>query len=118
MSVAADRACKVMPYRAAAETVSEGKRSNHKELTNGKGNSSSDSSLRPTGCLPFRIFDRSYFWAYSEGIWLPTIIKRVWTRALRLYGYHLFLLGIAFTVVTTVAIPNQRRIHANSEVRI
>src|SRR5216683_217220 len=34
------------------------------------------------------------------------VIKRLWTRALRLYGYHLFLLGIAFTVVATVAIHN------------
>jgi len=38
----------------------------------------------------------------------PTIIKRLWTRALRLYGYHIFLLGIAFTVVATVAIGTGR----------
>jgi hypothetical protein len=38
----------------------------------------------------------------------PTVIKRLWTRALRLYGYHLFLLGIAFTVVATVAIHTKR----------
>jgi hypothetical protein len=33
----------------------------------------------------------------------PAMAKRVWTRACRLYGYHLFLLAIAFTVVATVA---------------
>jgi hypothetical protein len=38
----------------------------------------------------------------------PTVIKRLWTRALRLYRYHLFLLGIAFTVVATVAIHTGR----------
>src|ERR1700736_4554004 len=38
----------------------------------------------------------------------PTVIKRLWTRALRLYGYHLFLLGIAFTVVALVTIHTQR----------
>src|SRR6266404_8299918 len=39
---------------------------------------------------------------------LSAVIKRLWTRALRLYGYHLFLLGIAFTVVATVAIHTRR----------
>jgi hypothetical protein len=38
----------------------------------------------------------------------PSVIKRLWTRALRLYGYHLFLLGIAFTVVAMVAIHTRR----------
>jgi hypothetical protein len=38
----------------------------------------------------------------------PTVLRRLWTRALRLYGYHLFLLGIAFTVVATVAIHAKR----------
>jgi hypothetical protein len=38
----------------------------------------------------------------------PTVIKRLWTRAFRLYGYHLFLLGIAFTVVATVARHTKR----------
>jgi len=38
----------------------------------------------------------------------PTVIKRLWTRALRLYGYHLFLLGIAFTVVATLSIHTKR----------
>jgi hypothetical protein len=38
----------------------------------------------------------------------PMIIKRLWARALRLYGYHLFLLGIAFTVVATMAIHTKR----------
>ena len=38
----------------------------------------------------------------------PTVIRRLWTRALRLYGYHLFLLGIAFTAVATVAIRTER----------
>jgi hypothetical protein len=38
----------------------------------------------------------------------PTVIKRLWARALRLYGYHLFLLGIAFTVVATMAIHTKR----------
>jgi hypothetical protein len=37
-----------------------------------------------------------------------TLIKRLWTRALRLYVYHLFLLGIAFTAVARIAI------HTNS----
>jgi hypothetical protein len=37
-----------------------------------------------------------------------TVIKRLWTRALRLYGYHLFLLGIAFTAVATVAVHTKR----------
>jgi hypothetical protein len=31
------------------------------------------------------------------------VASRVWIRAFRLYGYHLFLLAIAFTVVATVA---------------
>ncbi len=38
---------------------------------------------------------------------LLAVIRRLWTRALRLYGYHLFLLSIAFTVVATVAIHTQ-----------
>src|SRR6266404_8774052 len=38
----------------------------------------------------------------------PTIIKRLWKRALRLYGYHPFLLVIAFTVVATMAIHTER----------
>jgi len=38
----------------------------------------------------------------------PAVIKRLWTRALRLYGYHLFPLGIAFTVVAAVAIHTKR----------
>jgi hypothetical protein len=38
----------------------------------------------------------------------PTVIKRLCARALRLYGYHLVLLGIAFTVVATVAIHTGR----------
>jgi len=29
----------------------------------------------------------------------PTVMKRLWTRALRFYGYHLLLLCIAFMVV-------------------
>jgi hypothetical protein len=37
-----------------------------------------------------------------------TVVKRLWTRAFRLYGYHLFLLGIAFTVVATVARHTKR----------
>ena len=53
--------------------------------------------------LTGRIFGRI---ANESGF--PTVIKRLWTRALRLYGYHLFLLGIAFTVVATVAIHTQR----------
>jgi hypothetical protein len=36
------------------------------------------------------------------------VIRRLWTRALRLYGYHLFLLGIAFTAVATIAIHTGR----------
>src|SRR6266403_3183460 len=39
---------------------------------------------------------------------LSAVVKRLWTRALRLYGYHLFLLGIAFTVVATVALHTRR----------
>ena len=38
----------------------------------------------------------------------PTVINRLWTRALRLYGYHLLLLGVAFTVVATVAVHTER----------
>jgi hypothetical protein len=38
MSVAAARAFRVMPCLAAAETVSEWKRSNQKELINRRGN--------------------------------------------------------------------------------
>jgi len=53
--------------------------------------------------LTGRIFGRI---ANESGF--PTVIKRLWARALRLYGYHLFLLGIAFTVVATVAIHTQR----------
>jgi hypothetical protein len=48
------------------------------------------------------------FWRVANESGLPTIIKLLWTRALRLYGYHLFLLGIAFTVVATVAIDTGR----------
>src|ERR1700680_5305880 len=53
--------------------------------------------------LTGRIFGRV---ANESGF--PTVIKRLWTRALRLYGYHLVLLGIAFTVVAAVAIHTER----------
>ena len=53
--------------------------------------------------LTGRIFGRI---ASESGF--PTVIKRLWTRALRLYGYHLLLLGIAFTVVATVAVHTER----------
>jgi hypothetical protein len=53
--------------------------------------------------LTGRIFGRI---ANESGF--PTVIRRLWTRALRLYGYHLFLLGIAFTAVATVAIRTER----------
>src|SRR6202140_3398637 len=53
--------------------------------------------------LTGRIFGRI---ANESGF--PAVIRRLWTRALRLYGYHLFLLGIAFTVVATVAIHTER----------
>jgi hypothetical protein len=53
--------------------------------------------------LTGRIFERM---ANESGF--PTVIKRLWSRALRLYSYHLFLLGIAFTVVATVAIHTKR----------
>src|SRR6202140_577211 len=53
--------------------------------------------------LTGRIFGRI---ANESGF--PAVIRRLWTRALRLYGYHLFLLGIAFTVVATVAIHTKR----------
>jgi hypothetical protein len=49
--------------------------------------------------LTGRIFGRM-----ANEIGFPTAIKHLWTRALRLYGYHLFLLAIAFTVVATMAI--------------
>src|SRR6202011_541714 len=49
--------------------------------------------------LTGRIFGRI---ANESGF--AAVIRRLWTRAPRLYGYHLFLLGIAFTVVATVAI--------------
>ncbi len=48
------------------------------------------------------------FWRVANESGFPTVIKRLWTRALRLYGYHLFLLGIAFTVIATVAIRTER----------
>jgi hypothetical protein len=53
--------------------------------------------------LTGRIFGRI---ANESGF--PAVIRRLWTRALRLYGYHLFLLGIAFTVVAAVAIHTER----------
>src|ERR1700688_1494013 len=52
-----------------------------------------------TGRIFGRIADESGF---------PAVIRRLWKRALQLYGYHLFLLGIAFTVVATVAIHAER----------
>src|SRR5437763_7506934 len=39
------------------------------------------------------------FGGIANESFVPAVIKRLWTRALRLYGYHLFLLGIAFSVV-------------------
>src|SRR5438477_2381426 len=53
--------------------------------------------------LTGRIFGRI---ASESGF--ATVIKRLWKRALRLYGYHLLLLGIAFTVVATVAVHTER----------
>jgi hypothetical protein len=53
--------------------------------------------------LTGRIFGRI---ANESGF--ATVIRRLWTRALRLYGYHLFLLGIAFTAVAAVAIRTER----------
>jgi hypothetical protein len=53
--------------------------------------------------LTGRIFGRI---ANESGF--PTVLRRLWTRAFRLYGYHLFLLGIAFTVVATIAIHTKR----------
>src|SRR5882762_2101697 len=53
--------------------------------------------------LTGRIFGRV---ATESGF--PTVIKRLWKRALQLYGYHLALLGIAFTVVAVVAIHTGR----------
>jgi hypothetical protein len=53
--------------------------------------------------LTGRIFGRI---AIESGF--PTVIKRLWTRALRLYGYHLVLLGIAFTVIAAVALHTGR----------
>ncbi|MCU1239505.1 MAG: OpgC protein [Candidatus Acidoferrum typicum] len=53
--------------------------------------------------LTGRIFGRI---ANESGF--PTVIRRLWTRALRLYGYHLVLLAIAFTVVAAAAIHTQR----------
>ena len=53
--------------------------------------------------LTGRIFGRI---ANESGF--ATVIRQLWTRALRLYGYHLFLLGIAFTAVATVAIRTER----------
>jgi hypothetical protein len=52
-----------------------------------------------TGRIFGRIADESGF---------PAVLRRPWKRALQLYGYHLFLLGIAFTVVATVAIHSER----------
>src|SRR6266403_4073725 len=53
--------------------------------------------------LTGRIFGRV---AIESGF--PTVIKRLWKRALQLYGYHLALLGIAFTVIAAVAIHTGR----------
>jgi len=53
--------------------------------------------------LTGRIFGRV---ATESGF--PTVIKRLWKRALQLYGYHLALLGIAFTVIAAVAIHTGR----------
>jgi hypothetical protein len=53
--------------------------------------------------LTGRIFGRI---ANESGF--PAVIRRLWTRAFRVYGYHLFLLGIAFTAVATVAIHTER----------
>jgi hypothetical protein len=53
--------------------------------------------------LTGRIFGRV---ASESGF--PTVIKRLWKRALQLYGYHLALLGIAFTVIAAVAIHTGR----------
>ena len=52
-----------------------------------------------TGRIVGRIANESGF---------PAVIKRFWTRALRLYGYQPFLLSIAFTVGATVAIHTER----------
>lgn len=43
-----------------------------------------------------------------ENAGFPTVARQLWTRALRLYGYHLFLLGIAFTVIATVAVHTKQ----------
>src|SRR5712675_3403141 len=52
-----------------------------------------------TGRIFGRIADESGF---------LMVIKALWTRAGRIYGYHLFLLGIAFTAVAAMAIQTKR----------
>jgi hypothetical protein len=44
------------------------------------------------------------FWRIAKESGFRTVTRRLWTRALRLYGYHLFLLATAFTVVAVVAV--------------
>ncbi len=53
--------------------------------------------------LTGRVFGRS---AKDSG-W-PVVFKRLWMRALQLYGYHLFLLAVAFTAVASVAVHTKR----------
>jgi hypothetical protein len=52
-----------------------------------------------TGRIFGRIVDESGF---------REVFKRLWTRALRLYGYHLFLLCIAFRAIASVAVHTKQ----------
>jgi hypothetical protein len=38
---------------------------------------------------------------------LRTLIKKLWLRSAKLYGYHMALLGVAFTVIASIAVQTQ-----------
>jgi hypothetical protein len=38
---------------------------------------------------------------------LRTLVKKLWFRSAKLYGYHMALLGVAFTVIASIAVRTQ-----------
>ena len=36
---------------------------------------------------------------------LRTLVKKLWLRSAKLYGYHMALLSVAFTVIASIAVP-------------
>jgi hypothetical protein len=38
---------------------------------------------------------------------LRTLVKKLWLRSAKLYGYHMALLGVAFTVIASIAVHTQ-----------